>query len=123
MKPKIHIGWLVFFGLLLIALGYHIHDWFYVPFKTITVKEKKNFDIITFKLPNSHDPDIFGAPYWKARHFLSEMTPCPSCRKEAVSHEIFFHDFINKKLKKNLYNPENFDKWVEKICNPKTEKA
>lgn len=119
MKYQIHIGWLVFFSLLFIAVGYHIHEWFYVPRKTITLKSKRYFDIVTFKLPNSHDPDVFGSPYWNARHFLDKMTPCPSCRIEAVSHGKFFHDYVNRKLGKKYFDKENFDKWVKKICEEK----
>lgn len=122
MKKEFHIGWLILWGLVLAAVGWHLNEWFYVPSKTVTVKKRGRFDILTFKLPNSHDPDVFGAPTWEARHFLAEWTPCPGCRSEAVSHEKFFHDYVNLKTEKKLYDKQNYDKWVKKICESKEEK-
>jgi len=116
MKVTINIGWLIFFGLVLIFAVHLLTDYFNEPTETVTIKHKKDFDIITLKLPNSHDPDIFGPPTWEARHFLAKWTPCPGCRAEAVSHEIFFHDWVNKKTGKGIKYKGNYDKWVKKIC-------
>lgn len=92
-----------------------------MPLDTISVKSRGKYDIVTFKLPSSHAPDKFGPSYWKARHKLAEMTPCPACREEAVSHEIFFHDWVNNKTDKKLFNKENYDEWVKRICENKTQ--
>lgn len=121
-KVTINIGWLILFALLLIAATYLLTDYFNEPSKTITVKPRKDYDIITLKLPNSTDPDVFGSDYWKARHFLANMTPCPSCRAEAVSHEIFFHDIVNAKTGKKLFNQENYDGWIKRLCETKEKK-
>lgn len=73
-----------------------------------------------YSLPTTKDPDKFGPSWWFAFHDLASKVPCPSCREEAVSFMSFFHDVINQKLKKPLYNKENFDMWVTKICTLKT---
>lgn len=121
MKLQIHIGWLIFFGLLLITIGWQLNDWLKIPFQTITLKQRKNFDIVTFKLPNSHDPDVFGSPYWRARHFLAELTPCPACRIEAISHEKFFHDYVNIKTGKKFFNKKNYEDWIKKLNEQKSK--
>lgn len=115
MKATIHIGWLIFWGFLLIVATYILTEYFSEPSGTISVKKRKDYNILTFKLPTSHDPDVFGPPLWKVRHFIADFTPCPSCRSEAVSHEKFFHDFVNKKTGKIMKFPQNYQKWKDKI--------
>lgn len=115
MKVTVSIGWLIFISLVLIVITYFITQYINEPCKTITIKNRKNYDVVTFKLPNSHNPDIFGPEYWKARHKLAELTPCPACRAEAMSHEVFFHDYVNKKTDKKIQYPDNYAKWQEKI--------
>lgn len=119
MKVSVHTGWLVFFALLLIVATYFIIEYFNEPSEVVTLKPRKNYDIVTFRLPNTSDPDVFGPAYWKARHFMAELTPCPGCRIEAVSHEKFFHDWVNKKTKKDFFDKANYDEWVKKICENK----
>lgn len=119
MKPSIHIGWLVFWSFILLAIGWQLNNWFKIPFQTITLRKTRNFDIVTLKLPSSKDPDVFGSKYWEARHFLSELIPCALCRNDAVSHEKFFHDYVNVKTQKEKMYPENYNEWVNRICGNK----
>lgn len=115
MKVNVHVGWLIFSAFLLIITTYIIGKVIDEPTETVTVKNRKNYDIVSFRLPNSIDPDVFGPAYWKARHKLAEMTPCISCKAEAVSHEKFFHDYVNKKIDKKVAFPENYSKWKFKL--------
>jgi hypothetical protein len=121
MKVNIHIGWLIAGAFFLIALAYFFTDYFSEPSDTVKVKNKKDYDIVTFKLPNSIDADVFGPEYWKAYHKLTDMIPCSICRKDAVPMMRFVHDIVNKKLKKPIYDKENYDKWIARLCD-KNEK-
>lgn len=94
-------------------------EYFYTPAQTITVKNRRNYDVVIFRLPTTPNTDIFGPPLWDARHFLAEFTPCPSCRADAVSHEKFFHDWVNKKTNKKMVYPENYKEWLCKLCGEK----
>lgn len=123
MKATIHIGWLLFFGVLLIAIGYHLNEYLYVPSKTFTVRKDRNFDIITLKLPNDVDPQVFGSKYWEAFHKLAEMIPCAGCRSNAVPFMRFFHDIVNKETGKKLYDKANYDRWIKELCQANSKKA
>ena len=61
-----------------------------------------------FTVPTSPDPQTFGPSYWKAFHSLASDIPCPNCRGFAEKFMIFFHDVVNKKLDKPLYDSENY---------------
>lgn len=113
------IGWAISLSLLVGLLVWIYMEYFYLPSQTVTIKRRGNLDVVLLKLPNSHDPNIFGAPFWEARHALAKLTPCPSCRYEAISHEEFFQDWINRKIKKDMKYPDNFNEWVKKICESK----
>lgn len=116
MKIKVHIGLLIFGAFLLILITYFGTEKYNEPTKPVTIKKKKDYDIVTFKLPNTIDADIFGPEYWRAFHTLADMIPCAICRNDAVPMFRFVHDLVNKKLKKKLQYPENYDKWIERIC-------
>lgn len=117
------IGWIIFFSLLAGFAVWLFMEYIYLPSKTVTIKTRKNFNLVLLRLPNDHDPDVFGASFWDARHTLAKLTPCPSCRSEAISHEKFFHDYINRKTKKDMKYPDNFNEWVKKICEAKDSTA
>lgn len=123
MKVNVHIGWLLFGAFILILITYFGTEKYNEPTDTVTFKKKKDYDIVTFKLPSTIDATIFGPEYWKAFHTLAEMIPCSICRKDAVPMFRFVHDVVNKKLKKKLHDPENYDKWVERICVKKEEEV
>jgi len=122
MRQNIHIGWLVFWGLIILGIGWQLNNWFKIPFKTVSLRKTGNFDIVTLKLPNSVDTNVFGSKYWEARHFLAELIPCSLCRIDAVSHEKFFHDYVNSKTGKNKKYPDNYNDWIKKICNREEKK-
>lgn len=116
------IGWSLTLAAFVGLLVYLYFEYLHIPSQTVTIKTRKNFNVVTFKLPNSSDPEVFGAPFWKARHTLAELTPCSACRVDAVAHEIFFHDWVNNKKQKPFFDKENFDKWVTRICDLKNKK-
>ena len=94
-------------------------EYFYVPAQTVTIKQRGNLNLVLFRLPANHDPYVFGAPFWEARHALAELTPCPACRIEAVSHEKFFHDYVNIKTDKKIKYKEDFDRWIKEFSKSK----
>lgn len=116
MKPTIHIGWLLLFAIILLAAGWFANEWMNAPQQTVTIKKGKEFDIITLKLPNNPDPEIFGSKFWEALHSIVEDIPCPACRSKAVPFMKFFHDVVNKSLKKPLYDKDNYDFWINYLC-------
>lgn len=116
---KINIGWLIFFSLLSAFLVWVYLEYIKIPLQTVTIQKRKNYDIVTLKLPNSSDPDIFGSKYWESLHILMDTIPCSACRYEAVPFMKFFHDYVNKKTGKKMMYPENYEKWIKKLCNNK----
>lgn len=112
------IGYVAVAIFVLIAFWVYM-EYFYIPADTVTIKSRKNYDIVMLRLPNDPNPEVFGAPFWEARHTLAELTPCPTCRLDAVTHEEFFHDWVNKKLKKKMEYPENYVEWINRLCNEK----
>lgn len=72
-----------------------------------------------FTLPTTSDPTVFGPPTWKAFHSLAESIPCPHCRRYAEKFIIFFHDTVNLKTGKPLYDPSNFNKFTKLISDIK----
>lgn len=62
-----------------------------------------------YSLPDNSDPSIFGPPYWAAFHDLAHKVPCPTCRTFAEKFMVFFHDVVNKKLDKPIYDKQNYD--------------
>ena len=81
-----------------------------------TRNENKETEDITFRLPTSVDPEVFGPSYWNAFHTLARKIPCSLCRGEAESFMQFFHDYVNLKLGKPLKYPDNFAYWTERIA-------
>lgn len=119
----IKVGWAIFMSVLVGFLVWLYMEYVYSPSQTITIKSRKDYDILTFRLPNSHDPDVFGRPYWSARHFLAKMTPCPACRNEAMSHEKAFQDYVNIKKGKSFFDEKNFNEWAKKFDKYKTSNS
>lgn len=78
--------------------------------------------ILTYRLPNSVDTEIFGPYYWGALHNVVDNIPCSICRNDAKPMMVFMHDLVNYKLDKPIFNPENFDKWAAYVCNIKSER-
>lgn len=62
----------------------------------------------SYRLPTDVDPSVFGPKYWAAFHDLTSKIPCGTCREFAERFMTFFHDTVNLKLGKPLYDPANF---------------
>lgn len=77
---------------------------------------------IAFSLPTSVKPEDFGSAYWQAFNKLASELPCTSCRAEAISFVNFWHDLKNQDLGKPIYDKQNFDAWILKICYDAAEK-
>lgn len=70
---------------------------------------------ICYDLPTSVDTEIFGPKYWEAFHDLAHRIPCTGCREEAESFVRFWHDSVNKKLGKPIFDKQNYQLWLNKI--------
>lgn len=114
---KISAWWLAFAVIVGLAAAYIYFKVIYTPSETFTVNKRKNYDVITLALPTNSDPAVFGPKYWETFHKLADRIPCPSCRAKAVPFMSFFHDIVNLKTEKPLYDKENFNKHIEAICN------
>jgi hypothetical protein len=76
-----------------------------------------NTEELTFDLPTSVDPSVFGPPYWKAFEKLATSVPCSLCRGDAENFISFMHDYVNLKTKKSLYDKNNFDTMLATVTN------
>lgn len=113
MKVDIPIFWIIVLAVLIFFMGWYGNDFFTeIPTKTVTVNRKGEFDIVTLKLPNNPNPQVFGSKYWEAFHKLAQMVPCPACRSKAVPFMSFFHDVVNNQTGKELYDKKNYDYWI-----------
>lgn len=86
----------------------------YTPSET-SIIPRRNTDLITVALPNDPDPDVFGPRYWEMYHKITNNIPCPSCRNKAVPFMEFFHDVVNNKTGKKIFNQENFNNHIDNI--------
>lgn len=71
---------------------------------------------LTYRVPTSIDMDISGPYFWKILHNVVDEIPCGICRSDAVKRMVFFHDSVNAKLSKPLFDPKIFDEYSTKIC-------
>lgn len=77
---------------------------------------------VCYDLPTTTNPEIFGPHYWAAFHDLGSRVPCPGCRGFAEKFLVFFHDTVNVKTGKPLYDKENFDQFTQMFCDIKEGK-
>lgn len=97
-------GILLAVGIAIIIAAYFIYQsWF------------KDDDEKCFHLPKSPDPDVFGSAYWRAFHKLAADIPCSHCRGFAEQFMSFFHDLVNTKLGKPLYDANNYNYFLQSI--------
>lgn len=75
-------------------------------------RNKQNKDVVSYSLPRTPDPSVFGPKYWFALHDITGRIPCGYCRGFAEKFMVFMHDTVNKKLSKPLYDQENFNKFL-----------
>ena len=80
-------------------------------------KNARKTQTLAFTLPTSPDPTVFGPYYWNAYHTLAKNVPCPACRGFAEKFTVFFHDTVNMKLNKPLYDPQNFKYFTNLFAN------
>lgn len=112
---KISAWWiLVVFIVAIIAASLYF-KWIYIPFSTITHRRRKDYDIVTFKLPNSKDTQVFGPKHWEARHYLDSIIPCSACRSHAMPLGVFVHDIVNLSTDKPLYDEANWKEHIKQI--------
>lgn len=74
---------------------------------------------LTYNIPTSKKPSVFGPPTWFALHEIVETIPCDSCKDEAVSFVRFWHDLKNYEKEKKVLYKKNFIFWVNKISSLK----
>lgn len=72
-----------------------------------------------FSLPTTSNTEIFGPAYWKAFHQLAHQVPCSGCRDFAEKFMVFFHDMVNIKLSRPIYDQKNFDEMSELVMKVK----
>lgn len=114
---KISLFWIFVAIVIAIAATYIYFNKIYIPDKTFSVSKRKNYDIVTLVLPNTVNPDIFGPKYWEAYHKLTNMIPCTGCRNQAVPFMNFFHDTVNVKTDKPIFDKDNFNNHIAMISN------
>ena len=119
------INWILglFFLVVIILIIIHFNNKKDIPSDIISksISPDGEEKILTYRLPTSMDTDVFGPKFWAAYHNLSEELPCSICRNEWTSFMIFAHDYKNYSLKKKIYNQDNFDKWLTKLCDIKKD--
>jgi len=74
-------------------------------------------DRVTYDLPKSKDTKVFGPDFWAAFHDLAKRVPCDECRDKAESFMVFFHDMVNVRVGKPVYDEKNFKTWVTYVSN------
>ena len=79
-------------------------------------QKQKTTKTLTFELPRSSDPAVFGSAYWNAFHTIANNIPCGVCKGFGQRFVIFFHDMVNLKLGKTIYDKENFDYFTDLIA-------
>lgn len=115
---KISFIWVIVAVAVTIAAFYLYMEHIYVPDKTVTVQERPTQDVVTLVLPNSASPAVFGPKYWEAFHTLADRIPCGECRDKGSAFVRFFHDLVNRKLGKPIYDQANFDFWMDFLKKP-----
>lgn len=70
---------------------------------------------ITLELEENADPKIFGKSFWSAYEKITDMIPCPVCKKDAKKLLSFDHDVVNKKTGKPLFDRKNYYNVLNKL--------
>lgn len=109
--------WLLLAFIVGISIAYIYIQFIRVPSETVSVSKRKNFDIMTFTLPNSIEDDVFGPKYWEAYNTLDKNIPCTICRNKAIPLGTFRHDIVNGIIEKPIFpfDKANWKYWVNKI--------
>lgn len=103
-------GQVILIAILFLLIGIALSNWY---------NKSKN---VCYNLPTEGSPEDWGRYYWEAIHNIADRIPCSSCREEGSELFSFIHDFINEKTKKPLFDPENYQKWLNKFCEIKEKR-
>lgn len=76
-------------------------------------QNNKKWERLCFNLPRTGDASVFGPYYWNALHTIAGKVPCSICRGYAEKFMVFFHDTVNSKLGKPLYDEANFKHFTQ----------
>lgn len=114
---KISAWWILAAVVITIAALFIYHQFLYIPGEIVTKYKRKNYNILTFRIPNSIDMEISGPPIWEAKKALNENIPCSICRNKAIPLGIFEHDIVNGMTEKPIFpfDKTNWKLWVSKI--------
>lgn len=74
---------------------------------------------VCFDLPTSSVPADFGPAYWNAFQTIAADIPCEGCRTYAEKFISFFHDVVNRKVGKAVYDQANYDYVFQTIMTGK----
>lgn len=83
-----------------------------------SISEDGEEKILTYRVPTTMDSDYY-SPYWASLHNICEEIPCSICRNDAKERMIFFHDSINAKLKRPIFNMSLWKKYLTEMCELK----
>lgn len=114
---KVSPWWLFAVLILGIAAAWIYFRYFYEPASTVTINKRPNNNVVLLKLPNSVDTHVFGPKYWEAFHKLADMVPCGQCRSKAVPFIRFFHDVVNQRTEKPIFDRDNYNKHIDFISS------
>lgn len=70
---------------------------------------------LVYDLPSEGSPDVWGKYYWDAFNDLAHNIPCGECAEETKTFLSFYHDYVNKKLEKPVFDEQNYNNWKNKI--------
>lgn len=65
-----------------------------------------------YESPTGYD----GKAVWSTIHTAVDGISCDHCRTAGKALMTFAHDLVNAKLRKPLYDPQNFLDFQKKIC-------
>lgn len=105
-------------GIIVVLAALLIYNRFFsIPDKVVTHQPRKEYNILTFRIPKSLDMAVSGPPIWEAKKALNEFIPCSICRSKAVPLGIFEHDVVNGIIDKKVFpfDKANWKLWVNKI--------
>ncbi len=114
---KISAWWLLAVLIIGLSAAFVFLKFFYVPAEVVTKYKRKNYNLLTFRIPNSLDMDISGPAIWEAKKALNESIPCSICRNKAIPLGSFEHDIVNGMIDKKIFpfDKANWKLWVNKV--------
>ena len=114
-------GWKIFGIILLIIIVLYVIYYLYKNKSdtnnriSTSISDDGEEKILTYRVPTTMDSDYY-SPYWDSLHHIVSEIPCSICRNDAEKRMIFFHDSINAKLGKPIFNMQNWKKYLIEMC-------